>query len=144
MNRLIEMLTDELKSLVGWGATPKALVCRPVLRSLFDVDDLSPAGAGNQMRRELDQRINLVTGIHVIDRMQVPHRKIIPALRVSLALTARDSAFKRRPQAMAALGYYGSVETWRREFGPERELMHVLAEHLLDLHQASQDAELTA
>lgn len=128
----LEVLTGELKSLIGWGAYAKRLIARPVLRSLFDVEALDSVTAGYVMRSRLIESIDGWNGMAVLFERQYPAERFNRATKLLLGLERpKDSAEARRRRVMALLAWYGSLETWRRPHGPERELMRMLSVHLL-------------
>src|SRR4051794_4115020 len=64
----LEYLTDELKHLVGWGATPHRLPTHaPTLRELVDLSDCpSEHVAGLVMQRRLRAAIDSLSGTYEI------------------------------------------------------------------------------
>lgn len=128
----IEYLTDELKQLVGWGASPKRLPLLPTLRAISEVGEVpSLVIAGYLIRNRLIAVIAGLDGSYAYDGRIVEARAVKRALRVLLALErSRELAENRRYEAMRVLGTHCSIETWRRPHGPERDILHLLAEAL--------------
>lgn len=128
-----DLLVDELRKLVGWGAKPHRLPTLFTLRIALGVaDGLSHAQAGRKMQRLLLARIRALSGSYMI------HGHMVEALQVRLALQVLlrydrfdDDAPTRRTAAMRHLGIVVSVESWRRAHGPEAELLMILAESLM-------------
>jgi hypothetical protein len=131
MSLRAEFVADELKKLVGWGADPKRLAVAPRLRELAGVDGEPSGVAGYAVRRFVVEQIASLTGSHEFMGRQIEANTIKRALCLLLEFEGRGQPAEiRRYRAITVLGVFCSVEAWRRRFGPERELMGILAEHM--------------
>jgi hypothetical protein len=129
----IEQLIEELRRLVGYGATPHRLPSLPILRHVLGIGpDVPYKTAGRLMYHALLKAIRSLDGTHTVLGREYPALK----LRIVLQLLLRYDKYtervkERRVRAIRELGHHHHVETWRREDGPERYFLAVLAEHLL-------------
>lgn len=128
----IEQLIEELRKLIGHGATAQRLPSLLNLRACLGVPpDIPYKAAGRIMQRELLRRIRALDGLYVLMGRPVTAEQVKLALQVLLRYDCSiDDAPTRRVIAMRHLGVTYSVETWRRPLGPERELLAILAESL--------------
>lgn len=114
-------MTSELKSLVGWGLRKHCLT-RPTLRGLVHVRHPGVEG------RELAQLICKQVEAAAWKLQPTEARAALVLLRLSSEATHNTTI--NRELAIAHLGLHISVETFRRPFGPELDLMQKLAEAL--------------
>lgn len=130
---LLEQLIEELRRLVGYGATAHRLPSLPILRRALGVEpDVPPKRAGWLMHRALLKAIRSLDGSHTVLGREYPALKLRLALQFLLRYDKyTESAEQRRIRAINELGDHHHVDTWRREDGPERHFLAVLAEHLL-------------
>jgi hypothetical protein len=133
MSAAVEFLADELKKLVGWGAHPKRLPLLPVLRSLVEVDEAaSLIAVGYIIRRHLISQIDAITEAQEFHGKTIKPENLRRALRLLLSIEGTGlSVVQRRYRAIRSLGMYFTVEQWRRPYGPERDLMLLLAESMM-------------
>jgi len=127
-----EFVAAELKKLVGWGAHPKRLALHPELRRLAGVTaDTSLVEAGYLIRRYLVEAISALSGSYEFQGRRIEAEQLKRVYRVLLQIEGSgQSAVNRRYRAITVLEVYCSVEQWRRPFGPERELLAILAESM--------------
>jgi hypothetical protein len=97
---------------------------------------MPPRQAGPIIERRLRAAIHAIEGIHTIrGHPPVTAEQVRLALLITLRLDLRKwrwTASERRIEAMMLLGIPSkTAETWRRKFGPERELLAILAEALV-------------
>jgi hypothetical protein len=132
----VEDATDELRWLVGRGVWTMRIVTCPTLRELSRVD--SSASANRQathMRAWLKGGILSMpeTTYEIWGRM-IPSPQLRRALLISLKYegnNGREDATTRRIRVINALGLKAAVSTFRRDTSPERDLLRLLAEHLV-------------
>lgn len=131
-------LNTELKKLVGHGAHPKrlALLPLPKLRELAGVEDGTlKAAAGDAIFSYLVESIDTLTGSYEFEEKKIDAHQLKRWLRLLLKLegTGQDAENRRGRvvRGLAEFGIYYSVDQWRREFGPERYLLRILAEHMI-------------
>lgn len=134
-NEFIEPIIDDLRKLIGYGATVHRLPTLWALRDALDVAaELPPKDAGKLMRRRLLARIRALNGTYELFGREINALQLKLALQVLLRYdyaNAKDNgAEARRTAAMRHLGVNFGIQTWRREFGQERELLALLAGHL--------------
>jgi hypothetical protein len=124
-----EFLTEELKKLVGWGAHPKRVALMPTLRTLAQIEEgVSLVTAGYLVRKHLEDSIQALDGDFPFGGRQIEGQTLRRVLRLLLQFEGTgQSAENRRGRVIATLGIYYSVEQWRRPFGPERDLLRILA-----------------
>lgn len=128
----IEQLIEELRRLVGWGASAQRLPSLLSLRAALGVSpDVPYLRAGRMMRRALLTRIRNLEGSYELLSQPLTAEQVRLALQVLLRYDkAAEDAPTRRIHAMRHLGVSYSVESWRRAHGPEVELLAILAEEL--------------
>lgn len=127
-----EFVAAELKKLVGWGAHPKRLALLPELRRLAGVTADTPlVEAGYLVRRYLVAAISALTDSYDFQGRRIEAEQLKRVYRLLLQIEGSgQSAVNRRYRAITVLEVYYSVEQWRRPFGPERELLLILAESM--------------
>jgi hypothetical protein len=136
MNDLeIERATDELRQLVGWGATPDRIVTKPTLRRWSQLnrqgEDVPPQHPGNVMVRWLTRSIKDMEDDFVVRGQPVDAIQMRRCLRLLLKLEGKDqSAKNRRARVLQLLGLNFPLSQMRRPSSPEREMLGLLAEHL--------------
>ena len=144
----LQLLANELKSLVGYGITPsKAESTLPRLRAALGVpEDMRPAEAARTLKRLLRAQLHLLSGDHdVFSKSPAPisSERLIPAYECLFHLTepaqlknARYSGLpqyeRRRLYAIDKLAVHFPLRTWRVPDGHEHELMATLASVLLN------------
>jgi len=138
-----EALAAELKSLVGWGATPERLARLPVLLAHPVVQARMPEQATDRTRGRiigavLTECVDELTGDYELPGIdkRLPAGQLREAALLLLALTPASRAYaapRRRERAIQALSlkYLVTVEQWRRPGGLELALMRLLAQELL-------------
>lgn len=128
-----EFLAQELKQLVGWGASPKRLPAMPVLKQIADVDEEgSTVAIGYQMRRYLATEIDALSGTHRLIGCDYKAETIKRVYRLLLKVEGSGlSHERRRTSVMELLNIHCAVRTWRDDFGPEMDLMIYLADWML-------------
>lgn len=129
----IELVTEELKKLVGYGADVKRLPYFPHLRCLSGVDvETSPVTMGYLIRRFLVAQIDSLSGTYSFAGKEIEAQHMNRAYKLLLMIEGKDlSAVNRRGRVIMLLGSYFSIEAWRRPTGPEREFLGILAEHMV-------------
>lgn len=137
----IEQLTDELRQLVGKGAKPMRLVTLPVLRELSQVDgSLSVAQMGSAIHSYLVGGIKDMTGAYEFRGNALNDEKLRIILRILLDIHGYSQyAEKRRERVLHILGLNYPLSQMRRPHSPERELLRLLAVHLVK-REANQTA----
>jgi hypothetical protein len=126
----IERLIGELRKLTGWGATPTRLVTCWALREALGIpEDMPNRDAGPRAWRKLKAAIHSLDGTYNIRGYSLSADQVRMALVVTLRFDKWNwGAEDRRIEAMKRLKVSFSSECWRREFGPERDLLAILAE----------------
>lgn len=129
----VELLAEEFKRLIGWGAHPKRLPLVETLASLAKVpDEASFVSAGYIIRRYLVEQIDALEGSWEFYGRQIPAVRLRRAYRLLFQIEGVGmSVVNRRYRAIQALGIPVTIDQWRRPFGPEFELMILLAEHMV-------------
>jgi hypothetical protein len=129
----IELLADELKELVAWGATPERLALKPVLRELAAVPPSLPRiTAGCIVRRYLDQSISSLAGNFDFQENNYIAHTMNRAYRLLLGFEGSGyTADRRRYRVMELLGLDHSCVAWRRNPDNERAFLVILAEHMV-------------
>lgn len=129
----VELLADELKALVAWGAAPERLALKPVLRELAAVPPSLPCiTAGCIVRRHLEQSISSLTGNFEFQGHKYIAHTMNRAFRLLLGFEGSGySADRRRYRVMELLGLDHSCVAWRRNPDNERAFLVVLAEHMV-------------
>jgi hypothetical protein len=123
-NPTVERLAQELKSLVGWGAKRHHVITRPMLRELVssrysdDKHEILSQAIIEELRRAADQ-------------LPEPEAECVRCL-LMLARRWERTATARRDEVIERLQLGMSVETFRRPYGPELDLMRELAFVLVD------------
>jgi hypothetical protein len=131
-HEFIESLIQELRKLCGWGATEKRLPSLPYLREALGIPpDYRYRTAGRVMRKSLLHAIRSIEGQCEFMGRMFSAMDIKIALQVLFALDkSQETAPDRRCWVIRHLNAGCSVERWRREDGPERALLTILAEAL--------------
>jgi hypothetical protein len=139
MSGTAEFLTTELKQLIGWGAHPKRLALLPTLRGLAGVEEEpSMVTAGYIVRRYLETAISKLDGHHTFMGRSYEAHDMKRWFRLLLQFEGIAlSAENRRYRVITGLGVFYSVEAWRRPFGPERNLLAILAESMIPANLAT-------
>jgi hypothetical protein len=125
----VELLTDELRQLVGRGAHPMRLVTLPTLRSLSNVDSsLTVRQKGSLIRHYLMDAIQNMEGVHEFQAEPLDAATLRRVLRLLLKIegTGQD-ATNRRERVLNILGLNYPLGQLRRPDSPERELLRLLA-----------------
>ncbi len=127
-----ECLIEELRKLVGWGATAQRLPHQVTLREALGVSfDDGCRKAGYEMRKRLHKAIREIDGWHEIQGVQRPPLVIRIALQILLRYDKwGKNAPDRRTEVSNLLLLGIGHEQMRRPMGPERELLMILAEYL--------------
>jgi hypothetical protein len=126
---LVELLTDELRQLVGRGAHPMRLVTLPTLRDLCRVDSsLTVRQKGSIIRQHLLDAISALEGSYEVLGEPVDAVRLRRVLRLLLKFegTGQD-ATNRRERALNVLGLNYPLLQMRRPQSPERDLLRILA-----------------
>jgi hypothetical protein len=128
------LICDELKKLVGPGATPERLALQcPRLRKLAGVGFASSVvEAGYIVDRYLDYSINGLTGLFWFEGGERPAGDLKPLLNKLLKRRCQGSAELRRGEVIFSLGISCSIEKWRRPHGPEWHFLYILAQSMTD------------
>lgn len=129
----VELLTDELRQLVGRGAHPMRLVTLPVLRSLCRVDSsLTVRQKGSLIRHHLVDAIQSLTGVYEFQGEPLDAARLRRVLRLLLKIegTGQD-ATNRRERVLNTLELNYPLGQLRRPDSPERELLRLLALELV-------------
>lgn len=125
-----EYLAEELKQLVPWGADPKRLATKPILRALAGVDDGVPYMlAGRMVRRYLLASIAGLSNHTFMDR-QLPAHDLNRAFCLILRLEGPPDADDRRYRVITKLGLPTNPVRFRTS-GAEFDFLMILATHLL-------------
>jgi hypothetical protein len=129
---VVESLADELKKLIGWGAHPKRLFVLPTLRALAGVgESVEPTTAGHIIQRYLLQSIDSLAGTYEFAGCTVEAEKLKRAYRLLFRFEGTGQyAPNRRARAIDVLRVPFDVQQWRRPYGPEREVLVLLAESM--------------
>lgn len=138
MEGRVEFLAEEFKRMVGWGASPKRLPLLGTLASLANVpENASFVAAGYIIRRYLIEAIASVEDQEFCGRV-IPGDKLQRVYRLLFQIEGTGlSAVNRRYRAIQLLGLPVSIDQWRRPYGPEWDLMLLLAEQLVSDRQTS-------
>jgi hypothetical protein len=130
--RLIEQLTDELRTLVGRGVWTMRLISLPILRELSRVDgSLSASQTASTIRNYLLCAIGTF-GDAEFQGDLIPSEIMRRVFRVLLnTRRTNDDADTRRGWALWLLRLNFPVSQMRRPHSPERELLRLLANHLV-------------
>ena len=133
MERKIELLADELRRLVGWGADPDRLALKPVLRELAEVPpSLSRTTAGCIVRRYLEESIHELEGSYRFQGKEYDAHTLNRVYRLLLGFEGSNlSAERRRYRVMEILGLDYSYDQWRKSYHLERALLLILAEAMV-------------
>jgi hypothetical protein len=125
-----EILADELRKLVGWGADPSRLALKPVLRQLAGVEPSLPRiTAGSIVRRYLEGALSSLEGVYEFLGTKHDAHKMNRAYRLLLGFEGRSlTAEARRYRVMEMLGVDYSYDAWRKSWHLERGLLLLLAE----------------
>lgn len=131
----VEYLTDELKRLIGRGAVIHRLPLFPTLRQVLLATDELPGliQTGSMMRTALKARIEALDEPWEFQGVVVPPDRLRRAYKLLFALEGSSwTAPTRRWRAIEVLGlsHHCALETWRRDAGPEREFVYLLARHI--------------
>lgn len=134
--QLVETATDELRQLVGRGIWTMRIVTLPTLRGLSRVDGTTSANRqATHMRQWVKGGVlGMTEPAYDIRGLMIPSQQVRRALLISLKFegnNGKEDATTRRIRAINALGLPVAVSTWRRDTSPERDLLRLLAEHLV-------------
>lgn len=131
MEAKVELLAEEFKRLVGWGASPRRLPVLPTLANIAQVpDEASFVVAGYIIRRYLAQAIDSLEAQEFRGR-RITSEKLKRAYRLLFQIEGTGlSAVNRRYRAIQALGLPVTIDQFRRPYGLEFDLMMLLAEHM--------------
>jgi hypothetical protein len=135
----VELLTDELRQLVGRGAHPMRLVSLPVLRGLSRADgngQLTTRQRGNLIRSYLSDSINAMNGTYEFQGEPLDANRLRRVLRLLLKFegTAQDVT-NRRERVLNILQLNYPLGQMRRPDSPERELLRLLASEIVSSRQ---------
>lgn len=125
----VELLTDELRQLVGRGAHPMRLVTLPTLREVCRVDSsLTVRQKGSLIRQSLLDAIGRLEGSYEFQGAPLDAARLRRCLRLLLKIegTGQD-ATNRRERVINTLGLNYPLGQFRRIDSPERELLRILA-----------------
>jgi len=129
----IEDLTDELRTLVGWGARPHRLPHLATLRALTDI----PEGAsfrrtGQLMREQIRAAVdNLNHPTYDFEAGTCPREVLNRVLRLLFIFEGTGLCVTdRRHRVMQLLGLSWPMDQWRRYNSPERQLIRLLASEM--------------
>lgn len=136
-----ELLTDELRQLVGRGAHPMRLVSLPTLRGLSHVDGsdrLTARQKGNLIRSYLVDSIQAMEGAYEFQGEPLDAAVLRRVLRLLLKFegTGQD-ATNRRERVLHILELNYPLGQMRRAGSPERELLRLLAVEMVAPHQTT-------
>lgn len=136
------LLTQELKKLVGWGASAQRLPFLPTIRSLAGVDEEgSLATIGYEILHYLADEIGALAGTYRFKDQEVEAEKLRRCYRLLLAMERDNySAPRRRGVVIMLLGVYGNPDQWRRPISPEFDLLRILAKSMIRRHNERQQA----
>jgi hypothetical protein len=132
MGKTSQLVADELKQLVGWGAHPRRLATMRAIAALVEVDPGRPVVLGFTAREHLERSIASFDQDVIVAGKRIDADRARSAFRILLAIEHEEEySFRRRQRVIELLKFEQmSVDQWRRPFGPERELLNALAEHL--------------
>lgn len=125
----VELLTDELRQLVGRGANPMRVVTLPVLRELADVDSsLTVRQKGSLIRHFIKDTIESMADVYELQDQPLDDGDLRRVLRLLLKFegTGQD-ATNRRERVLDTLKLNYPLGQMRRPDSPERELLRLLA-----------------
>lgn len=144
----IERLTDDLRKLVGWGVWTMRLLTLSTLCKYAEVDSsLSVAGQASSIRRYLIESISKLTGTYEFQGEMLEGETLRIALRLLLEIpnginSVRGASKCKKPKHVAAstrrlqviriLGIDTPLLQFRRPTSPEREVLRLLAVHLVN------------
>lgn len=133
-NFQVELLTEELKRLVGWGAHPKRLPLLENLASLAQVpSDMGYVAAGYLIQRFLLAGIDSLEGTYEFEGREIPAEKLRRAYRLLFQYEGKNlNAPNRRYRTIMLLGVRGTPDQWRKPISPEFDLMLLLAKHMTE------------
>jgi hypothetical protein len=146
MSVLVEKLTDELRTIVTYGATPERLLSCPILSDLSQVDySLSEEGMGSFVRDYFIREIQFMTGTYVFQGESLDAPKLRWCLRILFEIEGEGQApGARRARVHHILKPRSALGQFSRPHGPERKLLRLLAIHLVTRAEASQTNQVTA
>jgi hypothetical protein len=126
---LVELLTDELRQLVGRGAKPMRLVTLPTLREICRVDSsLTVRQKGSLIRHYLADAIQNMNGVYEFQGEPLEDGRLRRALRLLLMFEGTgQNATNRRERVLTTLDLNYPLGQMRRPDSPERELLRLLA-----------------
>ena len=91
--------------------------------------------AGDAIFGYLVESIGSLTGSYKFEEKEIDAQKLKRWFRLLLKIegTGQDAENRRGRivNALGEIGIYYAVDQWRREFGPERYLLRILAEHMI-------------
>jgi hypothetical protein len=136
---LIELLTDELRRLVGHGCGLQRLPLLPTLREVAQVGDAGLRKAGFEMLAFIRGAIASLHGSYQYLGQVVSADVLRRCFLVLMKLEASNEGVElRRYRVIARLQDANALgivtpEQWRVQDGRERALLHILAEHMVHL-----------
>lgn len=138
-----EFLAAELKQLVPWGADPKRLATKPILRALAGVgDDVPYSLAGWMIRRYLLASIVSLADHTFMDRRASAH-DLNRCFCLLLHLEGPPDADDRRYRVITKLGLPTNPVRFRTS-GAEFDFLMILAEHLLSVVDIAAEDSIAA
>ncbi|GAB3067951.1 hypothetical protein [Pedococcus soli] len=133
-------LTMELRSLIGTSKIHFHTERRPLLREIFGLDEMSsPALQYRMLIICLRSRVERLTDEQArnYDDPVMVRWAITKLLRLD---NNNESADFRRQNIFPMLGIYLGIEALRRPFGPEYDLLEILAKALLEADEKEREA----
>ena len=130
----VERLTDDLRKLVGRTVWTMRLITLPTLREFAAADSsLSIAATASIIRNYLlDGIADMGETVHEFQGRSLPGHKLVWALRLLLGFEGHgQGADKRRERVIHILQLDAPLTQFRRPTSPERELLRLLATHLI-------------
>src|SRR6266851_5216956 len=131
--RRIELLTDELMAIKGWGVAPHRLAPMPRLRELAEVEAIPDSiTAGSIILRYLVAAIESLPERHYdFDGKRYTAGTMKAAFYLELRIGTTDKHPRRQYRLMVLLGLRYSHNQWRKHPRLERSLLTILAEHMV-------------
>jgi len=137
-----EYLTDELKRLVGTGASLEWLPLMPTLRGLAQIDEEADMKViGKTMLSFLVEGIESLHGSYEFRGKWYPATTMNTVYRVLLAIGqySNTNAPGRRSRALMLLNLGKSTNTWRCDDRLERDFLEILASHIVNSASSSSE-----
>lgn len=133
MSKEVENLTDELRSLVAYGAAGKTALC-PMLRLVTGIEDgdfLTPTQEASEIVEHLRKVIKEIDDAVLFHEKWISPAKLRECFDYCLKFKGETwSVEDRRARVVQLLGQSWKMSTYRRVKSPERELLRILAEIL--------------